>query len=442
MDKVKLYINGTELIAPADASILEAANAVGIHIPTLCAFKDYAKDGLCRICLVEIEREKKLFPACSTKVQEGMSVLTHSDRVVNSRKKTLDLIFSAHRMDCEYCSRYGNCELHALVREHGLDDRKYMRMPGKPEEDSSSPNIVRDNSKCVQCRRCVSACAKQGMDIITALNRGNKTAISSPLPMSDTDCIGCGQCVASCPTGALSAKDNTTEVWKAIRNHNTHVLAIVSPHVAKNIGCHLHGKSDCEGKLVALLHRMGFDTVLNTENACADGYIKGDNFDQELPAVSSACPSTAKYIRDSYPELANNIVYPSTGAANIATAFKESMTEKAVFALSISPCTAAKHSLGNALDAAITTAELENMIQRACLSRFTMNEVWSKLPNEDYDVCPDLKSGEAMKTTAFTGLGNAPHLITDSLSRADKNTVLEIMACPGGCENGGGRYLS
>lgn len=168
---INLKINGKAIAANEGSTILEATQANGIHIPTLCHLADCAPDSSCRICVVEVVGAPRLMPACSTKVNESMEVLTHSEKVVESRKMTLDLICRNHRMDCEYCSRYSDCELHALLREHGMDDRIYSNVHHEQEKDSSSPAIIRDNSKCVLCRRCEKVCEKQSIHAIGSLHR-------------------------------------------------------------------------------------------------------------------------------------------------------------------------------------------------------------------------------------------------------------------------------
>lgn len=209
MGSIHCSINGQDVSCEPGTTVLEAARAAGIDIPSLCYFKELNQIGACRICVVEIEGMPRLMAACTTQVKSGMVIHTESEAVIASRKRSLDLICKRHRMDCEYCPNYSFCELHAVIRRLGIDDRPYSQTYRERRADESSSCIVRDNSKCVRCRRCVATCKKQGVEAISALYRAETTTVGALLPMAETNCISCGQCVRNCPTGALFVKDDT-----------------------------------------------------------------------------------------------------------------------------------------------------------------------------------------------------------------------------------------
>ena len=220
MDTVKLKINGIEVEAPKNATILEAARIAGIRIPTLCYMKEINAIGACRICVVEVKGARALAAACVYPVNEGMEVFTNTPKLREYRKMTLELILSNHRMDCLSCTRSGTCELQALAQEYGVDQKRFLGSEDlSPDIEASAPHLVRDNSKCILCRRCVAVCKQnQRVAVIGPNNRGFATHIASAfeMPLAETSCVNCGQCIAVCPTGALMERDDTEKVWEAL----------------------------------------------------------------------------------------------------------------------------------------------------------------------------------------------------------------------------------
>lgn len=218
MENVNLKINGISVSAPKDATILEAARLAGINIPTLCYLKDVNQIGACRMCLVEVKGARSFAAACVQPVGEGMEVFTNTPALRRSRKNTLELILSTHDKKCLSCSRSGDCELQRLSREYGVDDSKYTGEKPHYELDTSAAHMIRDNNKCILCRRCVGACAAQGVGVIGANRRGFASYIGSAFEMdlADTSCVSCGQCIVACPTGALYEKDDTEKVFAAL----------------------------------------------------------------------------------------------------------------------------------------------------------------------------------------------------------------------------------
>ena len=233
-EMVNLIIDGKELQVKKGTTILEAARAVQIDIPTLCFLKDINEVGDCRMCIVEIEGRRGFATSCIEKVQEGMVVHTNTKEVIEARKVVLDLIISNHKIDCLTCVRSGNCELQDLAKKFNITDIEFQGEITKHEIDDLSPSIVRDFNKCILCRRCVATCKKvQGIGAIDCINRGFESCISTVgnKSLNDVNCTFCGQCIESCPTGALHEKDTTNDVWEKIKDPNAFVVAQTAPAI-------------------------------------------------------------------------------------------------------------------------------------------------------------------------------------------------------------------
>lgn len=271
MENVNLKINGLDVSAPAGSTILEAAHIAGIKIPTLCFLKDLNEIGACRMCVVEVKGARNLAAACVHPVSEGMEVRTNTPQLIESRKRTLELILSDHDKKCLSCVRSGNCELQALCQELGVADEEYFAGESNQYElDTSAAHMVRDNNKCILCRRCSAVCEKsQAVGVIGPNRRGFATFIGSPFEMGlgDTSCVACGQCIAACPTGALYEKDFIDEVLAAIEDPKKHVVVQPAPSVRAALGEEFGYPmgTDVEGKMAAALRRIGFDKVFDTD---------------------------------------------------------------------------------------------------------------------------------------------------------------------------------
>lgn len=395
MSTIRCSINGIEVACESGTTILEAARQNGIHIPTLCYLKDVNKLGACRICVVEIEGMPRLMPSCITQVKDGMVIRTDTARVIASRRESLDLICRRHRMDCEYCPDYTFCELHAVLRELGLDDRKYSEAYHERIADESSRSIVRDNSKCIRCRRCVSTCKKQGIEAISTLYRGENTYNGALLPIAETDCIGCGQCVRNCPTGALFVKNDTDLLWRALNNRKKLVFGI-APETAYGIPRFFGAKTENNEleRLTTVLKKCGAYAVFDL-TGLREAALAG------MTGEVTVCPAHVK------PEV------PHTEPLD--QLFRESALEELSetdnpFFVYVSGCTAYKRAPH--CDAVLTTTELFAFIQRACVSRFTTLDVWEKAKETE-----------------------AERLFPEGTITADV-----LYACPGGCKNGGGQF--
>lgn len=428
MEMVNIKINGVDVQAPAGSTILEAARIANIEIPTLCFLKEINAIGACRICVVEVKGARSLVTACVYPINEGMEVFTNTPKVIESRKKTLQLILSDHDKKCTSCVRSNNCELQQLCNDYGVDDQdKYKGVANEYELDDSAPHMIRDNNKCILCRRCVAVCEKtQGIGVIGANERGFKTFIGSPFDMdlAETSCVSCGQCIAVCPVGAIYEKDNTKEVFDAIANPDKHVIVQVAPAVRAALGEEFGYPigTDVEGKMMAALRRLGFDKVFDT-NFSADLTIMEEgtefldrlNNGGKLPLITSCSPGWIKYCEHYFPDFLDNLSScksPQQMFGAIAKSYyaeKIGVDKENIVCVSIMPCTAKKFEIGREdecgagvpdVDIALTTRELARMIKRAGI-KFT------DLPEEKADAPLGLGTGAAVIFGATGGVMEA-----------------------------------
>ncbi len=518
MENVNIKINGIDVSAPAGSSILEAARLAHIEIPTLCYLKDINEIGACRMCVVELGNGK-LAAACVYPINEGLEVFTNTPKIIESRKKTLELLLSNHRRECLSCVRSESCELQKLCKELGVENEGYYDGEKTPfKVDDSAIHMVRDNTKCILCRRCTAACEKtQGIGVIGANERGFNTRISSPfeLGLADTACVHCGQCIAVCPTGALYERDYIDDVIAALNDPSKTVVIQTAPSVRAGLG-EMFGYpigTNVEGKMAAALRRIGFDGVFDTDFSADVTIVEEANeligrvtkvLNKEeavLPMITSCSPGWIKYIETYYPELLGHLSSCKSPqgmfGALVKSYYAEKIGKKAedIVSVSVMPCTAKKFEASRPelsangvpdIDYSLTTRELGRLIQKY---RIKFNE----LPDEEFDAPMGMStgaatifgatggvmeaalrtavewiSGEELKALDFTdvrgtqgikeatyevkglpipvkvavasGLSNAK-VILDKIKAGNPDgwTFIEIMACPGGCVNGGGQ---
>ena len=414
MENITIKINGMEVSAPKGSTILEAARLAHIEIPTLCYLKEINEIGACRMCVVEVKGAKSLVVSCVYPINEGMEVWTNTPKVLDSRRKTLQLLLSNHDRKCLSCVRSGNCELQQLCKELGVEDDGYYDGEKTPSEiDDSAAHMLRDNSKCILCRRCVAVCEKvQGIGVIGANMRGFATFIGSPFDMGlgETSCVSCGQCIAVCPTGALQEKDCTDQVLAAISDPAKHVIVQTAPSVRAALGEEFGYPigTNTEGKMVAALRRIGFDKVFDTDFAAdltimeeAHEFIERVKNGGVLPLITSCSPGWVKYCEHYFPDMTENLSSCKSPQQMFGAIAKSYYAEKAgidpkdIVSVSVMPCTAKKFEIGRDnqaangmpdVDFAMTTRELARLI-RKCGIKF------QNLPDEDFDTPLGLSTG-------------------------------------------------
>lgn len=404
MEMVNIKINGIDVSAPKGSTILEAARLANIDIPTLCYLKDINQIGACRMCVVEIKGARSLQAACVYPINEGMEVFTNSPAVRESRKTTLELILSNHERKCLTCIRNRNCELQSLAEELGVNEIRYEGENIKYDIDDKSTSIIRDNNKCILCRRCVAACDNQDISVISCINRGFATKVGAAFDksMADVGCVYCGQCIVSCPVGALYEKSAIPQVQAAIDNPEKHVVVQTAPAVRAALGEEfgLPIGTPVTGKMVAALRRLGFDKVFDTDTGAdltimeegtefIERFTKGEN----LPLITSCSPGWVKFCEHYYPEFLDNLSTSKSPMEMFAAIIKSYYAEKEgidkdkIFSVAIMPCTSKKfeasrpeHSTSGGLDvdASMTTRELARMIKQAGIN-------FAELPDEEFD---------------------------------------------------------
>ena len=425
---VKLTIDNREVEVPEGTTILDAAAAAGLHIPTLCGFPDLNEIGACRVCVVEVEGYDRLLSACNTEALDGMVIHTNAPMVRTVRKTNVELILSQHNMDCPVCVKSGNCTLQTIANDLGIIEVPYTQHIPEASWPSCFP-LIRDESKCIKCYRCIQVCSQvQHCDIWDLKNRATRTTVgvTNNIPIETSRCSLCGQCITHCPVGALRERDDTDRVWAALADPNITVVAQIAPAVRTAWGetLGLDRQFATDKRLAAALRRLGFDYVFDT-NFAADLTImeEGSEFlrlmgeeNSQLPLFTSCCPGWVRFVKGHYPELVGYLSSSKSPQQMFGATLKGythkviDVDPKNIFCVSIMPCVAKKYEcavpemindLGDRdVDVVLTTREVDRMIRADAIEVADLEE-------EEFDQPMGLASGAGMIFGATGGVMEA-----------------------------------
>lgn len=428
-----MRINDIPVTVDEGATILDAAKKLDIRIPTLCHHEDLCVSGNCRVCVVEQKGARVLRSSCVVPAAEGMQIYTNNQKVREARRTIIELLLSEHAGECTSCYKSGNCELQSLAQEYLADGNAYINIADRTPLDISSPAIIKDDSKCIRCLRCVRTCSElQGVSALWRVNKGNKTKVATFMenPLHYVACMNCGQCVNRCPTGALTEKNYIEDVWQAIDHPDKHVVVQTAPSVRVALGetLGLEPGEVVTGKMVAALRRLGFDSVLDTDftadlTIMEEGtelltrltFVLRDGKKVAVPMMTSCSPGWIKFIEHEFPSLLENLSTcksPQQMFGAIAKTYyanKKGIDPAKIVSVSIMPCTAKKFEADRPemkasgfkdVDFVLTTRELGHMIRQAGIN-------FVALKDEKYDNIMGESTGAAVIFGATGGVMEA-----------------------------------
>ena len=494
---MEIYIDGKSYPANNGDTILKVARDNGIEIPTLCYLKGVNEPASCRVCVVEVEGMRNLVTSCTTKVRDGMKIKTNTSKVLLARKTALELLASNHNRNCLNCDKNLKCNFQKLCEQYHCDTEKFAGEMQKNEVDNSNHAIVRDMSKCILCGKCVAVCkSKQGCSAIGKINRGFETKIGTAFDksMQESACVGCGQCVLVCPTGALTQKSDLNKVLSILAKDDVIKVAQVAPAVRVSIAEEFGEEigTFAEKRMVKALKDCGFDYVFDVNMGADFTVIEEANEllqrleeGTKLPLFTSCCPAWFNYVQKMYPEFEGHLSStksPNEMLGSLVKHFFEKQGKK-VEIVSVMPCTAKKREIiaRGTIDASITTRELGDLIKlkgidftnledaefddpfgeytgaglifgvTGGVTEAALRYAAYKLTGEKHDMIESVRysngvkdvevevAGKKLSLAIVHGLANAPAVLEAVKSGKKHYDFVEVMACPGGCVNGGGQ---
>ncbi len=505
MEKILVIIDGKKYSAEDGQTILEVAQENGIKIPSLCYHPDVQARSNCRMCVVEIKGNKNLQTACSTKIQDGMEIITDSERIKKARKINLELIFSQHQEECDDCVWLDNCKLLEYEKEFGAEISKFPDRKSGRKIVQTGP-IVFDWTKCIDCRLCVDVCPVEFLEV---KNRGADIAIET-YPDENRECINCGQCIVHCPVGAIEAEGEFEEIEKPLADKNRTVIIQFAPAIRSSIGEEfgMEPGSVVTGQMVAGMKKLGFNKVFDTSVAAdfttyeeAQELIERVSTGNNLPAFSSCCPAWVKFLEFYYPEFIHNLCTSRSpqimmgGILKTYWAKENNIDPKNIIVVSVMPCTAKKFEIKREemrlengcfpIDYVLTTREMARLFKKHGIDLKNMESEEADNPFGDpsgagviygasggvfesafrtayfmatgknmdnLDVkeirglegikIKELKLGEKiLKVAVVSGIKNARKMLEELKKDPGAFHAMEVMACPGGCIGGGGQPI-
>jgi len=491
-----IKIDGIEVKHEGEPNLLELIRKAGIDIPTFCYQPHLSVFGSCRMCIVEVEG-RGVMPACATAVTDGMVVTTHSKQILKARKMTVELLLAAHDQQCTTCPKSGDCKLQSIAKNLGVTKVRFPQCDRANTFDDSSSSIVRDTGKCILCGNCVRVCKeKQAVGALEFAYRGSNAKVITEFnrEMGKSDCVNCGQCVKVCPVGALTVKTQIEAVMDALADKEKVCVVQVAPSVRVALGEYfgLPAGTASVPKIIAALRRLGFAKVFDTSFAAdmtimeeGKEFLKRFKQGGKLPLFTSCCPAWVKYAEQYYPEFLSNLSTAKSPQQMFGALLKDKFGKKVV-SVSVMPCTAKKFEAkrpehATDMDFVITTGELAQMIKMGGLDfnrlpdadfdtpygeatgagvifgasggvseavlRFAANQLgqgdkqeFNQFRGNDGVTTSEVKIGDVtLRLAVVSGLANAKNLMAKIKSGEAKYDIVEVMACCGGCVNGGGQ---